>query len=75
MLDGKPLSAGPSKGAFMASPETENSFAAIELLREMHRRPLDLIFHGLGEPIVIVVVPSVEIQGAVDRESGMGLRL
>jgi hypothetical protein len=43
LLDGKPLTAG-IKGAFMAAPEAENSFAAIELLREMHRRPLDLIF-------------------------------
>jgi hypothetical protein len=43
LLDGKPLVAG-IKGAFMAAPDAENSFAAIELLREMHRRPLDLIF-------------------------------
>jgi hypothetical protein len=43
LLDGKPLAAG-MKGAFMAAPEAENSFAAIELLRELHRRPLDLIF-------------------------------
>jgi hypothetical protein len=43
LLDGKPLTAG-IKGVFMAAPEAENSFAAIELLRELHRRPLDLIF-------------------------------
>jgi hypothetical protein len=43
LLDGKPLAAG-MKSAFMAAPEGENAFAAIELLRELHRCPLDLIF-------------------------------
>lgn len=42
-FEGKPLAAG-IKGAFMAAPDAGNSFAAIELLRELHRRPLDLIF-------------------------------
>jgi hypothetical protein len=42
-LDGVPLKAGVS-GVLMSSSENGTSLAAIQLLRELHRRPLDLIF-------------------------------
>jgi len=43
LLDGNPLTAGIN-GVLMASGQEGDSLAAVQLLRELHRGPLDLIF-------------------------------
>ena len=70
-LEGNPLKAGIS-GVLMSSAENGTSLAALQLLRELHRRPLDLIFTdsanrssmALGTAMKYKVLPSESLEWA-----------
>ena len=70
-MDGEPLKAGAS-GVLMSSSENGTSLAAIQLLRELHRRPLDMIFTdsanrssmALGAAMKYKILPSESLEWA-----------